>query len=343
MSLVCKLLDTAAEPAWDAFVESHDACTFFHKSSWRHIIQRAFSHQPFYLYAERDGAITGILPLCLVTSNLFGRSLCSLPFCVYAGPVFEDAESYALLEAEATKLMRRCNVKILEFRCLDKLTNDFVTQDSLYVTFRKRILPDETANLNAVPRKQRAVIRKGIKAGLTSLLCQDIGLFYSIYAQSVRNLGTPVFHRNYFNIIMEYFADCCDITVVFDGDTPLAAVLSFYFRDQVLPYYGGGTAAARTRSANDFMYWEVMRRATARQLAWFDFGRSKIGTGSHAFKVNWGFSPTPLFYQYKLTQGATIPQHNPLNPRYRLLIGAWKKLPLPVANFVGPMIVRGIG
>jgi FemAB-related protein (PEP-CTERM system-associated) len=119
--------------------------------------------------------------------------------------------------------------------------------------------------------------------------------------------------------------------------------MNFYFRDEVLPYYGGGTAAARVRYGNDFMYWEVMRRAAARGYRLFDYGRSKLGTGSFAFKKNWGFVPEPLQYRFRLAPGAAIPDLNPLNPKFRLFIAAWKRLPLPVANAIGPHIVRGLG
>jgi len=120
-------------------------------------------------------------------------------------------------------------------------------------------------------------------------------------------------------------------------------VLSFFFRNEVLPYYGGGTPRARHLGANDFMYWELMTRAADRGARLFDFGRSKIGTGSFAFKKNWGFEPEPLHYQYWLQPGREIPDHNPLNPKYRTMIAAWKRLPLPIANIIGPAIVRGIG
>ena len=131
--------------------------------------------------------------------------------------------------------------------------------------------------------------------------------------------------------------------VVRDASVPVSAVLNFHFRDEVLPYYGGGTAAARGSYANDFMYWEVMRRAAARGARLFDYGRSKLGTGAFSFKKNWGFAPEPLNYRFLLAPGESIPEINPLNPKYRLMIAAWKRLPLPVANLIGPHIVRGVG
>jgi FemAB-related protein (PEP-CTERM system-associated) len=133
------------------------------------------------------------------------------------------------------------------------------------------------------------------------------------------------------------------MTVTDSGGRPLSSVLSFYFRDEVLPYYAGDAEAARELAANDFKYWELMRRAAARGYRLFDFGRSKVGTGSFSFKKNWGFVPQPLSYEYRLYRRDEVPQNNPLNPKYRAFIALWRRLPRPVANALGPHIVRNLG
>src|SRR5947208_14088591 len=187
------------------------------------------------------------------------------------------------------------------------------------------------------------MVRKGMRHGLRSEIDDGIDRLYRIYAESVRNLGTPVFAKSYFRILREEFSTTSDVVTVLSGGKVVAAVLNFYFRDEVLPFYGGGIAAARQLAANDFMYWEVMRMACERGYRVFDFGRSKIGTGSFAFKRNWGFQPTPLVYQYRLAAGHKLPDLSPLNPKFGALIALWKRLPLAVATRLGPLIVRGIG
>jgi len=349
MPLICRPLDEAREAAWDAFVAAHPDGTFFHRAAWRGVVERAFGHRTHYLLAERDGAVTGVLPLGHVKSALFGSTLISVPFCVYGGPLAAERESFAALVAAAEALMPETRASALEFRFLTPPPEDWLNPEEwpersdLYVTFRKPIAADDEANLKAIPRKQRAMVRKGLDRGLASSADRNVDLLHRIYAESVRNLGTPVFSRRYFRILAETFRDDMDVVTIRDGATPVAAVLNFYWRDEVLPYYGGGTAAARACHANDFMYWEVMRRAAARGCTLFDFGRSKTGTGAFAFKKNWGFLPAPLRYRFRLAPGAVIPDHNPLNPKYRLFIAAWKKLPLPLANALGPLIVRGLG
>jgi FemAB-related protein (PEP-CTERM system-associated) len=350
MAVSIRSLGDAGTAAWDAFVLAHPEGTFFHRAAWAGIIQRAFGHATHYIYAEQDGAITGVLPLAQVKTLLFGNTLISVPFCVYGGPLAADPESAAALAAHAGLLLKQTGASAVEFRHREINGHNFqpeagewLERPDLYVTFRKPIEPGDDQNLKAIPRKQRAMVRKGIQNGLRSVANRDTASLHGIYAESVRNLGTPVFSRRYFTMLADVFGDDCDVVTVMDGDSAIASVMNFWFRDEVLPYYGGGTAGARQRAANDFMYWEVMRRAAARGSRMFDFGRSKIGTGSHDFKKNWGFVPENLRYRYKLAPGASIPDHNPLNPKYRLFIAGWKQLPLAVANAIGPSIVRGLG
>lgn len=341
-SPVVRELDSSRVAEWDAFVERCPDATFFHRAGWREVMERAFGHNTHYLFAERDGRIEGVLPLGHVRSRLFGNSLISNPFCVYGGVAASNADAAAVLQQAAQALATRLGVDYLEFRNIEPRNPDWICK-ALYVRFRKSIDPDPEVNMLAIPRKQRAMVRKGIKAGLKSVLDQDIDRFYSAYSESVRNLGTPVFGRHYFRILQEVFGSDCEILTVTHDSTLVSSVMSFYFRDEVLPYYGGGTAAARAVQGNDFMYWELMRRSCERGLKWFDYGRSKEGTGSYSFKKNWGFEPEPLHYEYWLVNADAMPNVSPTNPKYRLFIETWKRLPLPVSRFLGPWIARNLG
>ncbi len=336
-------LDEGGRAAWDRFVDSCPSATFFHRSEWERVIGGTFGHATRYLMAEQDGSVVGVLPLVRVRSRLFGDALTSTPFCVYGGVAAVEEDARHRLEQEAASLADRLGVDFLELRNLQRGNDDWPTKD-LYVTFRKAIEADHEVNLKEIPRKQRAMVRKGIKAGLTSEIDRHVRRFFPIYAESVRNLGTPVFPRRYFEALLEIFGDRAEVTVAASAEgEPLAAVLSFYFRDEVLPYYGGGTPEARRLKAYDFMYWNVMCRAADRGCRLFDYGRSKKGTGSYSFKKNWGFQPQPLSYQYHLVKARQIPDINPLNPRYQLFIAAWKRLPLPLANRLGPLLSRNLG
>ena len=342
MTLSVAELDAAGEARWDEFVVRHPGATFFHRAGWKRVLEEAFGHATHFLYAERGGAISGILPLAQVKSLLFGNSLASTPFCVYGGVVADDAESEKALVEAAKALAERLGVDALELRNRRPLEGDWAVKE-LYATFRKPISEDPEENLKAIPRKQRAMVRKGIKAGLVSEEDDGWERLYRVYSESVRNLGTPVFSRRYFHILREVFGDDCRVLMVRHGDEDIAGVMSFYFRDEVLPYYGGSRPVARRLKGNDFMYWDLMRRSGETGVRLFDFGRSKKGTGAYSFKKNWGFEPEPLHYQYHLVKAKAVPEVNPMNPKYQLFIRAWKRLPLPVANFLGPFLARSLG
>ena len=328
--------------AWDAFVRGHEEGTFFHLAQWHLVLERAFGHTTHYLLAERNGAICGVLPLAEVRSRLFGHALVSTPFCVYGGVVAADAAAHDALTGRACGLARTLGVDHLELRNRRRVNPDWPCKD-LYVTFRGPISPDAEENMRAIPRKQRAMVRKGGKEGLKAELHCDVARHYATYSESLRNLGTPVFARRYLEVLKDAFGDDCEILAVMHGDKSIASCLSFYFRDEVLPYYGGGTEAARKLAANDFMYWEVMERARQRGSRLFDFGRSKRGTGAYDFKRYWGFVPEQLYYEYFLVGGKAVPDLSPVNPRYERLIAAWRRLPLWVSRLAGPPLAKYLG
>ncbi len=327
---------------WEAFVEQCSDATFFHRAGWKNVIERAFGHRTYFLYAERAGKVEGVLPLAHLRSRLFGNALISSPFCVYGGVAAINIAARSALEKAAEDLAIRLNVDYLELRNQLSGQADWPVKD-LYVAFRKRIEPEPEKNFQAIPRKQRAMVRKGIQAGLISEIDSNPERFIAAYSESVRNLGTPVLSRKYFRILHEEFSKDCEVLTISKAGRPISSVLSFYFRDEVLPYYGGSVKEARQLKSNDFMYWELMRLACERGCRWFDYGRSKKGTGSYSFKKNWGFEPEPLCYQYRLVKADKVPDINPLNPKYRLFISLWKYLPLPVANTIGPLLSRSLG
>ena len=335
--------DRSVAGAWDKFVLACPTATFFHRAGWQNIVKDIFHHDTYFLYAEVAGEIQGVLPLAHVNSWLFGNSLVGLPFAVYGGVAAMNSEAADALEFEAQQIAKRLGVAHLELRNVSPRHTDWPTQD-LYVTFRKEILAEAEANMLAIPRKQRAMVRKGIKNGLVSHIDTGVDRFFNLYADNVHRHGTPAMPKRYFKALQQEFGANCEVLTVTDVDGRLlSSVMSFYFRDEVLPYYAGDDESARDLAANDFKYWELMRRSCARGLKVFDYGRSKQGTGSFAFKKNWGFEPAPLHYEYCLYKREGIPQNNPANAKYKLLIETWRRMPIGLANWLGPFIVRNLG
>jgi FemAB-related protein (PEP-CTERM system-associated) len=342
--VVVREMGDADRDRWDAFVRSSPEATFFHLAAWRDVVEGVFGHRSSFLYAERGGRIVGVLPLARQKSALFGDALISLPFCVYGGVAAADRVAADALLDTAEKLADSLGVGHLECRNLVRHQRAAWTTTDLYVTFRKDIVADHEANMLAIPRKQRAMVRKGIKANLVSVADDDIDRFFALYADNVHRHGTPAQSRRYFRTLKETFGDDCQVlTVVTPAGEPVSSVLSFRFREEILPYYAGDALASRETAANDFKYWELMRRSADAGCTLFDYGRSKVGTGPYDFKRNWGFTPEPLAYEYKLVRAPKVPENNPLNPKYRAFIALWQKLPLPVANALGPYIARSLG
>jgi FemAB-related protein (PEP-CTERM system-associated) len=341
-------LGPADATRWDAFVEACPGATFFHRAGWKEAIEAGFGHRCRFLYAERagDGAIRGVLPLVEIDSRLFGHALISTAFCVEGGPAALDDAARDKLVERAKALARERGADRLELRCPPPPGRGWRPgPEDLYYAFRKPLDPDPERNIRALRRKQRAMVRKAEGLGLVAEIDDGVDRLHDVYARSVRRLGTPVFPKRYFAALRRAFGDACEVMTVLDRHgRPVASVMSFFFRDRVLPYYGGGTEEAREVAGNDLMYAEVMRRAVReRGCRTFDFGRSKRGTGAFAFKRHWGFEPVPLTYSFWLPRGGEVPSLNPSNPKFRLFIAAWRRLPLPVTKWLGPLIARDLG
>jgi FemAB-related protein (PEP-CTERM system-associated) len=339
-----KDFSTSGGRAWDEYVRNAERATFCHLSGWLRVIGRVWRHRSHCIYAERDQRVSGVLPLFHVSSRMFGSILVSTPNAVYGGIVADDEQVYTKLIDRARSLASELHVDYLELR--DTQDRIAATQGShshdLYVAFDRVLPEDEDELIGSFPRDVRRMARLGVKLGLTAHFGREEMLddFYQVYSTSVRNLGTPVFPRRLFAEFLEEFSDASDILVVRSGNRVAGAVMSFYFRDSVMPYYGGAYREFYSAGVSNFMYWELMREAVRRGFRRFDFGRSKRGTGSYEFKRGWRMTERELPYKYFLVRANELPRRDPLNPRYRLMIEAWKRLPLGFANFVGPMVVK---
>lgn len=339
--ITVRAYDEGLRTRWDAYVLAHPQGTLFHLTAWKRSIERGFGFQGRYLAAEDKGKLRGVLPLFLIDNFVQGKSLISVPFAVYGGVCADDEETAEALRAAACELARAAGVQYLELREHWPVSYPDFERKDLYVTFGRELPSDGQQLLQSFPRDTRYMIRKAQKSGLRALVDTDrLDVLYAIYAYSVKQLGTPVFSRRYFQILLEEFGDACEITTIWHGEKAIAGVLSFRFRDGIFPYYGGSLREGRQLAANNFMYWEVMRRAAEGGIRQYDFGRSKLGTGAHAFKTQWGMRERPLPYQFYLVRRKTMPNFSPANPRFRLGVNLWKRLPLGAANVLGPRLVR---
>jgi len=340
-NLTIRNFDPEISGRWDQFVQGQPTGSFFHLTGWKRVIEKTFSFRPYYYYVERDGQITAVAPLFLVENWVIGRCFHSVPFGVYGGICAVDEESRAKLLSHIKQLAIKEQVHYLELR--ERSTEVFPEfhLNSLYSTFTTTLSASPDANLKKLPRDTRYMIRKGEKAGLhVQHSLGQLDDFYPLFCLSLRRLGTPVFPKALFRNLIEEFSEKTDLMLVYSGSQPVAGVLSFYFRDAVLPYYAGANASAPGLAANNFMYWELMKDAIKKGFHTFDFGRSKKNTGAYGFKSQWNMTVEPLKYQVYLVRRKTVPNFSPVNPKFGMATKVWRKLPLGLTTRVGPRLVR---
>lgn len=327
----------------EGFLAEHSA-SLFHRPAWLQAVEAGTGQRAAGLMSERMGVITGWLPLTEVRSALFGKALVSSGFGVGGGIVAESPEAARALAGAAEVHAQARGFGSIELRG-GPIPDHWDAWDDKHCGFVRPLAASDEAELNAIPRKARAEVRKGLAFGHRITIGRsavDLAAHYACYSASLRNLGTPVFPKRLFAAMLGAFPDSSDILTVWQGDTPLASVLSFYHDGAVLPFWGGGVFAARAARANEVMYYELMLHARRQGMTRFDFGRSKTGSGPFAFKKNWGFAPEPLTYGAWTAPGAPLRNIDPTDASYSRKIELWKKLPLPIANTLGPWIARGL-
>ncbi len=335
-------IDSASD--WDNFVENHSAGSPFHLTAWHRMIENTFGHEPRHLVARTSagGEVVGVLPMFLVRSRIFGRMLVSTPHAAYGGCLADSPETMWSLVDYAWNVAKELHVEFLELRNFRNVVDDFsLSNKDLYVTFRTELKTDPTENLLAIPRKTRAEVREGIRNGLEFKVDEiDAAQFFHVYSQSVRHLGTPVFPKRLFENGQREFGSACKIFSVHWNQHLVAAVWTLFYKDEVVPYFGGSIQEYNRLAVNNFMYWMLMKYGCENGYLIFDFGRSKKGSGSFNFKKRWGMEMSDLSYQYALVRRKSMPDTSPLNPTFARAIRLWQRLPLSVTNSLGPVISK---
>lgn len=303
-------------------------------------MEATFGYRPHYLVAVDGSRICGVLPLFLVSNLLMGKVLLSTPFAVYGGILAESGEALAALGSEAAKLGEAMGVDHVELRNAYQEQCAGFSNVSRYVSFVQQIGPDEEAMLGAIPRKTRYMVRKALKHPFTMAPAADPGVFIDLYTRNLRKLGTPSFPAHHFHTLLKNFGAEADVREVRLEGKPVSAVLTFYFRDQVLPYYGASDPAYNEYAPNNYMYFELMRWGGQNGYKLFDFGRSKKESGSFDFKAHWGMEVRDLPYEMRLVKRTALPDFSPKNPKFQAAIRLWQKTPLAVTRAVGPLLVR---
>jgi FemAB-related protein (PEP-CTERM system-associated) len=340
MSLQISELTPAGYSAWDEFVNQHPQGSPFHLTAWMRSIEETFGYRPMSLMATDGSRVDGVLPLFLVSSLLTGKALISSPFAVYGGILASDDNARSALAAHLSDLANRMRVGYAELRnAYPEQRVGFAPVDR-YVTFTQDIVPDDEALLELIPRKTRRMVRKALALPYTTRMSDDYSRFEDLYLRNLHRLGTPSFPARHFSTLRKHFGKSVGVREVILEGKVVAAVMNFYFRDQVLPYYGAADPAYNESAPSNFMYYDLMRWAAHQGYRLFDFGRSKKESGSYHFKEHWGMTIRELPYEMLLVTRKELPNLSPNNPKFEMALKVWKSMPYPVTRVIGPHLVR---
>jgi len=329
------------ECLWQDFVEAHpDACNY-HRWKWKQVIERSFGWPAYYLLAEENGRFAGILPLVLQKSWMFGRFLTSLPFFNYGGVLAENDSIEKALVQEAITLARQLGADYIELRHRSEHPLG-LREKTNKVAVELVVEPDEEKMLKSLRKQTRNLVRKALKVGLRAEICGQAALndFYRVFAQNMRDLGTPVYSKSFLQEIWQGFPANTYLCLVRHEDEVIAASFMSGFRHRLEVIWGSSLRKYLSMAPNMLLYWRMLRFAAEKGFEVFDFGRSTAGSGAHRFKLQWSSQEIQLHWHYWLSQGNQLPELSPINPKFRMAIWTWRHLPLVITNVLGPRIVR---
>ena len=340
-----RLLVATDEQAWEDFVQTRPNATAYHQIGWKKVIEQAFGHRTYYLLAEDEQlGVTGILPLVHLKSVMFGNYMVSLPFVNYGGCCSDDPESAARLIQAAVELGQRYGATHIELRDQTPGEQGVPVKTSKVAMLLE--LPERAEQLwDAFHPKLRSQIRKPQKEGLIAKVGgkEELDSFYSVFSTNMRDLGTPVYSKHFFKLMLETFpASTWICTIYNDQQVPLASGFLVEFKGTVEIPWASSLREYSRQSPNMLLYWTALKDSCERGAKVFDFGRSSLGAGTYKFKEQWGALPKQLYWHYWLRDGGPFPELNPNNPKYQRAISVWKKLPLALTTWIGPSIVRNL-
>ena len=331
------------EKAWDEYVYKSSSSTFYHQLGWRNVVKKTYKHKPIYLVAKENGEIEGVLPLFLMKSMIFGKKLVSVPFAPYGGVCADDGIAEKMLIEEAIRVADEFDADYLELRTISgNNVKGFITQSSYVTSVLKLDKSTDVVWNERLKRNKRKTIVKSEKRNLSIEWTDRVDDFYKMYATNMRDLGSPVHSKKFFENIVHEFPDKSGISVVKRDDVVLYAAFYLFFKDTVINSWSSTLEEYRKYYPTDFGIWNVIKYCCERGYRYYDFGRSQVNSSNLEFKRRWSAETKPLYYQYYLKNAKEAPDFTSMNPKRQKFAGIWGRLPLKLATAIGPLIRRGI-
>jgi len=329
--------------AWNAFVRSQEGWTHCHLHEWKTVVETVFGHECFYLAClAADNSITGVLPLVRVKSKLFGHYLVSMPFVNYGGPL-GSPEAVRELADYATRFANGENVDLLELRSrMDLGLNLPVSHRKVTVVLD---LPegDPEPLWSSFKAKLRSQVRRPQKEGVEVRFGRDqVKPFYAVFSRHMRDLGTPTQPLSLFETIADVFDENVWCGCAYLDGAPIAAGFGFRWEDELEMTWASALMEYNRIAPNMLLYWSFMERAVNEGVKLFNFGRCTPGQGTHRFKLQWGSREEPLWWYQSAKSSDKVGTPSPDDSKYSWGPRIWKRIPVPIANAVGPKVVRYI-
>ncbi|OGP16659.1 MAG: hypothetical protein A2V21_305085 [Deltaproteobacteria bacterium GWC2_55_46] len=336
-------INSASRAEWDSYVLAHPDSTFAHLYGWKEVIRRSYGHEPFYLEAWDQGRLSGVLPLVQIKSRLFGRQMASMPYLDTGGCLADSIEATRELVNAARELALRLRSEVV-LRSTDPSDIGWQTSTGK-VTMHMGLNPDPKALLKSIPSERRNRIRKSENNGLNVgfIAPGEIERFYAVFSQNMKDLGSPVHSKRFFTEILSAFGENAGLIAVNDSDGRTVGA-GLYFRHRgvlSLPWVSCLRSAFKL-NPNISLYWKLIAWGCETGAEVFDFGRSTPGSGTFEFKRQWGAAPVQLYWRRFNPNGKITGELDSDSAKGRLMASAWKKLPLCVANTIGPALRKSI-
>ena len=343
--MTIRLYTVEDKDAWDNYVVGMPDSNCYHQIGWKEVIEKSFGHATYYLLSEDSSHnINGILPIVQLKSLLFGNFMVSLPYFNYGGICAKDMPIGEELLSRAIQIAKDKGVKHLEMRHTHSM-NERLPVRTTKVAMHLNLPTDPSDLWKSFPSKLRTQAQRPTKDGMSVSVGRETELdnFYQVFSSNMRDLGTPVYSKDFFRNILRVFPSSTWICTVCSKDSePVASGFLVGFRETMEIPWASSLRSYNRYSPNMLLYWSALKLACETGHKLFDFGRSTPGEGTYKFKEQWGAKPLQLYWHYWLNNGGALPELNVQNPKYRVAINIWKRLPVRITNLIGPSIVRNI-
>jgi serine/alanine adding enzyme len=345
LNITIRLLEAENTQLWDDYVSKHNNASIYHLSAWKGLIEKTFNHKCYYFYAINEhNEICGVLPSVNLKSKLFGHYIVSMPFFNYGGVLADNQEITDSLNARLQQQGSESSVSHIQYREQKERKNSAIAVSTDKVNMVLTLPESADALGKLIGSKRRSQIKRPIREGVEHKIggIELLDDFYSVFCQNMRDLGTPVYSKSFFQNIFATFSENASLVVVYWQGNPVSTGFLIRYKDRMEIPWASTLSYANRISVNMYIYWQILSHAIESGCTEFDFGRSTIDAGTYKFKKQWGAEPQQCYWYHWVPEGGELPNLSPSNAKFDLAIKMWKKLPLSVANTLGPFLVKNL-